>query len=102
MEILSNHDDVAGDRHPTAGWQGTGLKLSTGEIGHATGKDRHATRRTELTEPHEGGGTSSTPLGIRQLALWDVTPEEVEGFFVEFRPFVALCRFLDCSHTYAQ
>ena len=38
--------------------------------------------------------------GIRQLELWDVIPEEVEGCFVEFHPFVAFCRFPDCSHTH--
>ena len=27
-------------------------------------------------------------------------PEEVEGFFAEFRPFVALCAFPDCTHTH--
>ena len=76
-----------------------GLRLVTGEISQATGKGRHVTRRTELIELHDGGYVVDTP-GIRQLALWDVIPEEVEGFFVEFRPFVALCRFPDCSHTH--
>ena len=46
-----------------------------------------------------GGWVVDTP-GIRQFALWDVIPEEVEGFFVEFRPFVTLCKFPDCSHTH--
>ena len=76
-----------------------GLRLATGEISPATGKGRHVTRRTELIELDLGGYVVDTP-GIRQLALWDVIPEEVEGFFVEFRPFVALCRFPDCSHTH--
>ena len=76
-----------------------GLKLVTGEISPSTGKGRHVTRRTELIELNTGGYVVDTP-GIRQLALWDVIPEEVEGFFVEFRPFVALCRYPDCSHTH--
>ena len=78
-----------------------GLKLATGEISRATGKGRHVTRRTELIELNTGGYVVDTP-GIRQLALWDVIPEEVEGFFVEFRPFVALCRFPNCSHTHEE
>ena len=78
-----------------------GLKLATGEISPSTGKGRHVTRRTELIELNGGGYVVDTP-GIRQLALWDVIPEEVEGFFVEFRPFVALCRFPDCSHTHEE
>jgi len=38
--------------------------------------------------------------GVRQLQLWDTIPEEVEGYFQEFRPFVALCAFPDCTHTH--
>jgi ribosome biogenesis GTPase len=26
----------------------------------------------------------------------------VEGFFVEFRPYVALCRFPDCTHLHEE
>ena len=40
--------------------------------------------------------------GIRQFALWDIIPEEVEGFFVEFRPYVHLCAFPDCTHTHEE
>ena len=40
--------------------------------------------------------------GIRQFALWDIIPEEVEGFFAEFRPFVSLCDFPDCTHTHEE
>jgi ribosome biogenesis GTPase len=38
--------------------------------------------------------------GIRQFSLYDVIPEEVEGFFPEFRPYVSLCGFPDCTHTH--
>ena len=78
-----------------------GLRLVTGEISSSTGKGRHVTRRTQLIELDGGGYVVDTP-GIRQLALWDLIPEEIEGFFVEFRPFVALCRFPDCSHTHEE
>ena len=37
---------------------------------------------------------------MRQLPLWDMRPEEVEGYFPEFRPFVPLCDFPDCTHTH--
>ena len=78
-----------------------GLRLLTGEISSSTGKGRHVTRRTQLIELDGGGYVVDTP-GIRQLALWDLIPEEIEGFFVEFRPFVALCHFPDCSHTHEE
>ena len=52
----------------------------------------------ESFEQH-GGWVVDTP-GLRQFELWDIISEEVEGFFVEFRPFVAHCHFPDCSHTH--
>jgi hypothetical protein len=38
--------------------------------------------------------------GIRQFALWDIIPEELEGFFVDFRPFVPHCHYPGCTHTH--
>ena len=54
-----------------------------------------------LPAPFLAGGVTvvDTP-GVRQLALWDIRPEEVEGYFGEFRPFVPLCTFPDCTHTH--
>jgi len=76
-----------------------GLALKTGSVSTGSGKGRHTTRRAELLPLRFGGWVVDTP-GIRQFALWDVICEDVEGFFIEFRPFVALCRFPDCSHTH--
>ena len=76
-----------------------GLKLRTAEVSDWTRKGRHTTRRTELLPLHQGGWVVDTP-GIRQFGLWDVDAGEVEGFFIEFRPFVAFCRFPDCTHTH--
>src|SRR5437867_7870313 len=39
---------------------------------------------------------------VRQLALFNVDHGQVEGFFPEFRPFVALCAFPDCTHTHEE
>lgn len=76
-----------------------GLGLSTHIVSNWTRKGRHTTRRAIMYPLDFGGWVADTP-GIRQFELWDVIPEEVEGFFVEFRPFVAECRFPDCSHTH--
>jgi len=75
------------------------LVLDTGTVSAWSQKGRHTTRRAELIALESGGWVVDTP-GIRQLSLWDVIPEEVSGFFVEFHPFVADCRFPDCSHTH--
>lgn len=76
-----------------------GLRLETKEVSDGSSKGRHTTRRAQLLPLDSGGWLVDTP-GIRQLQLWDVISEEVEGFFVEFHPFVAFCRYPDCSHTH--
>ncbi len=75
------------------------LLLETGEISQDSRKGKHTTRSAVLLEISSGGWVVDTP-GIRQLQLWDVSPEEVEGFFRDFCPFIPHCRFPDCSHTH--
>lgn len=76
-----------------------GLGLHTGAVSEWTHKGTHTTRRAELLPLESGGWVVDTP-GIRQLTLWDIRPEEVEGYFSEFAPLVTWCRFPDCSHTH--
>ena len=76
-----------------------GLGLKTSSVSEDSGKGRHTTRRATLMPLEVGGWVADTP-GIRQFGLWDVIPEEVEGFFIEFRPFVTRCRFPDCTHSH--
>jgi ribosome biogenesis GTPase len=76
-----------------------GLQLAVREVSEATQKGRHTTTTAELIRLDLGGWVVDTP-GIRQFQLWDIIPEEVEGFFPEFRPFVHLCAFPDCTHTH--
>ena len=73
-----------------------GLRLRTGEISESTGKGRHTTTTAELL-PMAGGWVADTP-GLRELAIREVTPEELEWLFPEFRPFLGQCRFSNCSH----
>jgi ribosome biogenesis GTPase len=77
------------------------LGLSVREVSDVNQKGRHTTTTAELIRLKCGGWVVDTP-GVRQFELWDIIPEEVEGFFVEFRPFVALCAFPDCTHTHEE
>jgi ribosome biogenesis GTPase / thiamine phosphate phosphatase len=74
-----------------------GLQLDTGEVSDTSKKGTHTTRVARLLQLEFGGWVVDTP-GIRQMELWDVHPGEVEAYFVEFRPFVSLCRFPNCLH----
>jgi ribosome biogenesis GTPase len=82
------------------------LALQVREVSEATQKGRHTTTTAELIRLEASGDASplqgwvvDTP-GIRQFELWDIIPEEVEGYFPEFRPFVHLCGYPDCTHTH--
>jgi ribosome biogenesis GTPase len=76
-----------------------GLGRPVGEVSGESRKGRHTTRVAELLTLSVGGWIIDTP-GVRQMELWDVIPAEVEGYFREFRPFVAACRFPDCTHVH--
>jgi ribosome biogenesis GTPase len=102
--MLQDHDTVA------AGQSGVGkssllnalqpgLRLDTGPVSAWSQKGRHTTRTAVLHRLDFGGWVVDTP-GIRKMELWAVRPEEVEGFFPEFRPFVPGCHFPDCSHEH--
>ncbi len=73
-----------------------GLGLEVRSVSEATTKGRHTTVVRELY-PLEGGYVADTP-GLKALALWDIEPEELDGYFPEMRPLVAACQFSDCTH----
>jgi ribosome biogenesis GTPase len=78
-----------------------GLGLRVREISEATQKGKHTTTTAELLRLEVGGWVVDTP-GVRQFELWGVIPEQVEGLFADFRPFVPLCAFPDCTHTHEE
>jgi ribosome biogenesis GTPase len=77
------------------------LGLRVREVSDVNQKGKHTTTTAELIALDFGGWVVDTP-GIRQFALWDVIPEEAEGFFAEFAPYVPLCGFPDCTHTHEE
>ena len=67
-------------------------------ISEATGKGRHTTTSVRLL-PLPVGGWLADSAGIRELALWNVSSEELPQTFVELRPFVDQCAYDDCDHS---
>jgi ribosome biogenesis GTPase len=76
-----------------------GLGLRVDEVSQATLHGKHTTTIARLFMLQCGGWVVDTP-GIRQFELWDVIPEELEGYFIEMRPYVPYCRFPSCTHTH--
>jgi ribosome biogenesis GTPase len=74
-----------------------GLRLRTGAVSDALHKGRHTTTVAELLPLADGGYVADTP-GLRELALWQTSPSELEWAFPEFRPHLDSCGFNDCRH----
>jgi ribosome biogenesis GTPase len=75
------------------------LGLRVREVSDVNQKGKHTTTHAELIRLDFGGWVVDTP-GVRQFELWDLPAGEVEGLFPEFRPFVHLCGYPDCTHTH--
>jgi ribosome biogenesis GTPase / thiamine phosphate phosphatase len=75
------------------------LHLHVQPVSEDTEKGKHTTTTARLLPLAGGGYVVDTP-GMRQFQLWDVTPEEVAGYYRDVRPYVNLCHFPDCTHTH--
>ena len=74
------------------------LGLRVNEVSEKTNKGKHTTTFATLFEV-AGGWVADTP-GIREFGIWGMEPEELGGYFVEFRPFLDECRFPNCTHDH--
>jgi ribosome biogenesis GTPase / thiamine phosphate phosphatase len=77
-----------------------GLGLRVGRVGEVVRKGRHTTVTAELIHLDCGGYVADTP-GLRELALWEVDPEDLDHYFPEFRPLLGTCRYRNsCTHSH--
>jgi ribosome biogenesis GTPase / thiamine phosphate phosphatase len=75
-----------------------GLGLKARAVSLATYKGRHTTVHPELFSLDKTSLVADTP-GLRTLDLWDIEAEELDGYFVEIRPYVSQCAFNNCTHV---
>ena len=76
-----------------------GLGLAVRSVSQVTEKGRHTTVVRQLFSLDSGGYVADTP-GLKAMALWDIHPEELDGYFPEMRRLVDSCQFNDCTHTH--
>lgn len=74
-------------------------RRETSAVSGATGKGRHTTVGARVYEIGNGTYLADTP-GIRSIAMHAIPPEEIDRSFVEFRPFLGQCFYLDCTHVH--
>ena len=76
-----------------------GLELAVGSVSARTGKGTHTTSHFEIHRLARGGYLGDTP-GVREFGLWGVSKERLAGFFRDFAPLRAGCRFATCTHSH--
>jgi ribosome biogenesis GTPase len=76
-----------------------GLGLEIQKVSETTGKGKHTTVSSELFPLMDGGYVADTP-GLKALALWDIEPEELDGYFPDISSLVADCQFSNCTHVH--
>ncbi len=76
-----------------------GLDLRVGEISASVNKGRHTTVGGYLhpLPGAEGGYVADTP-GLREVGMWALPAAELDVCFPELRPYLAECRFSNCTH----
>jgi ribosome biogenesis GTPase len=106
--IRKLHDKLKGKISVFAGPSGVGkssllnaiqpnLGLEVSGISEATRKGKHTTVVRQMFPLKKGGYVADTP-GLKALALWDIEPEELDGYFPELRKLVPHCQFSSCTH----
>ena len=68
-----------------------------GTLSEAESKGKHTTTSARLFHFTKGGNLIDSP-GIREFGLWHIEPGQLLEAFIEFRPFLGMCRFRDCQH----
>jgi ribosome biogenesis GTPase len=74
----------------------TGQDIKVGEVSSSK-QGKHTTTTTRLYHLSDGGCLIDSP-GVREFSLWNMQPEEVIKGFIEFQPFLGLCKFRNCHH----
>ncbi len=78
-----------------------GFSLRVAEVSEKLGRGKHTTRHVELFRLSSGAEVIDTPgfssFDAEELDL--ELKERLPETFLEFRPYLGNCRFIDCSHT---
>jgi ribosome biogenesis GTPase len=74
-----------------------GLGRTVKAVSQRRAEGMHTTRDSVLIRLEMGGHLADTP-GMRTLTLWDIEPEELDGYYRDIALLVGHCKFNDCSH----
>lgn len=74
-----------------------GLGRAVKQVSQTSGEGMHTTRDSALIKLDTGGYIADTP-GIRNLNIWNMEPEELDGYMLDIAAYVPNCRFNNCTH----
>ena len=74
-------------------------QMETGEISEKIARGKHTTRHSELIAVSGDTYIMDTP-GFSSLSLFDMEKEALMGYYPEFEPYGANCRFTPCAHIH--
>lgn len=72
-------------------------EIRIGDLSLTSGKGKHTTTRSTLYHLPQGGHLIDSP-GVREFGLWKMSPPQLAQGFIDFRPYISLCKFNDCTH----
>jgi ribosome biogenesis GTPase / thiamine phosphate phosphatase len=75
--------------------------ILVGALSEGTDKGTHTTTASRLFHLENGGHLIDSP-GIREFAVSNLSDEQIIDGFIEFRPYLGLCKFRDCKHNSEQ
>lgn len=76
-----------------------GADVATGEYSEALDSGRHTTTHARLHRLDAASAVIDSP-GLQEFALQHLDAAALAHAFVEFRPYLGLCRFRDCQHEH--
>jgi ribosome biogenesis GTPase len=95
VTLFSGHSGVG--KSSLANALDPSLSLRTKAVSTAHGQGQHTTTFAEMHPLPFGGFLIDTP-GIRELGVFDLSPQELGRLFPEFRARMSDCKFHNCQH----
>lgn len=72
-------------------------KILVNSVSDNSGLGQHTTTTARLYHFNHGGHLIDSP-GVREFSLWNLAPERIARYFIEFREYLGTCKFRDCRH----